>query len=158
VNSRHYERGTAVVETAIVMAAALMLLFFIIDFGRMLFTYETLANATRQAARWAIVRGAGCASSGESGEADCPATQAEIQTYLQTESLGQFITDPTSITVTPTWSNTSSTCTGYTNSTTAAGAGCLITVTSSYPFNFIVPWLSHATITMTSTSEMIMSQ
>jgi Flp pilus assembly protein TadG len=142
------------------MTAALSLLFGIMDFSRLLFTYETLANATREGARWAIVRGADCTSSGESGEADCPATQAEIQTYVQQQSLGQFITNPSGITVTPTWQNpTGSSCQGYTNGTTAAGTGCQVTVSSSYTFSFLLwPFQPSITIPLTSTSVMIMSQ
>jgi Flp pilus assembly protein TadG len=158
MRDRHRERGTAVIETLIVMIAALSLLFGIMDFSRLLFTYETLANATREGARWAIVRGADCPNSGESGEADCPATQTEIQTYVQQQSLGQFITNPSGITVTPTWQDVSG-CSGYTSGTTAAGTGCQITVSSSYTFSFLLwPFQPSITIPLTSTSVMIMSQ
>jgi hypothetical protein len=49
------ERGAAMVEFAIVVAVFLALLLGIIDFGRMLFTWNAAVEATRWGARIAIV-------------------------------------------------------------------------------------------------------
>jgi Flp pilus assembly protein TadG len=157
MSGRYHERGSTLVETAIVLAVTLTLLFGIIDFSRLLFSYETLANAAREGARWAIVRGATCAQSGESGEAACPATAAEIASYVQTQSLAQFMTNPSSIVVTTTWQNETG-CTTFTNSTTAAGPGCQVTLNAAYTFKFLLPFLPKLTVPISSTSTMIVSQ
>ena len=49
--------GQALVEFAIVAPVFFMLLFAIIEGGRFILFYETLNNATREGARYAIVNG-----------------------------------------------------------------------------------------------------
>lgn len=49
------ERGTTTVEFAIVGALALVVLFGVIEVGRMLFVWNTIAEATRRGARVAAV-------------------------------------------------------------------------------------------------------
>jgi TadE-like protein len=50
--------GQALVEFAIVAPVFFLLLFAIIEAGRFILYYETLNNATREGARYAIVNGA----------------------------------------------------------------------------------------------------
>ena len=51
------------VEFALVAPLFFLLLFGIIEAGRFIFYYETLNNATREGARYAIVNGANSTSS-----------------------------------------------------------------------------------------------
>src|SRR4026208_1684579 len=58
-------RGQARAEFALVAPIFFLVLFAIIEAGRFIFYYETLNNATREGARYAIVNGAntlGCAT------------------------------------------------------------------------------------------------
>ncbi len=48
-------RGQALVEFALVLPLFLLLIFGIVDAGRLIFTYNTVANSARDAARVAIV-------------------------------------------------------------------------------------------------------
>src|SRR5829696_8032041 len=50
-------RGQAMVEFALVAPVFFLLLFGVIEGGRFIFYYETLNNATREGARYAIVHG-----------------------------------------------------------------------------------------------------
>ncbi len=50
-------RGTAAVEFALVAPLFILLVFGIIEFGRMLMVQQVLTNATREGARRAIVEG-----------------------------------------------------------------------------------------------------
>jgi Flp pilus assembly protein TadG len=52
---KRYQRGTTVVEFAIVGALLLMLIFAVIETGRALFTLNMLTEATRRGARFAAV-------------------------------------------------------------------------------------------------------
>jgi Flp pilus assembly protein TadG len=145
---RHYERGSALAETAVVMTVLLMLMFGIIDFGRALYTYSFVAQLARQGARWAIVRGAdSCAG----GIDNCNATSAELQTYVQ--SLNEGATNASSISATLT-TGTSPGC------TSGNAPGCTAIVTVTYPFKFLLPFMpsgSLGTIHMSSTSTMVIS-
>jgi Flp pilus assembly protein TadG len=140
-----HERGSSIAEFAIVLTAALTLIMGIVDFGRGLYTYHLIANAARLGTRYAIVRGGACSTAG------CPATQTSIQTYVR--SLAPEL-NPASMTVTTTWSQTSS-CTANPANT----AGCLVNVQVVYPFRFIaLPLLPNYTMSIASTSQMIISQ
>jgi len=49
------ERGQSLVEMALVSLLFLFLLFGILEFGRALWTYNTIVNGTRAGARWGVV-------------------------------------------------------------------------------------------------------
>ena len=62
---RNRSHAQALVEFALVVPWFFLLLFGIIEAGQFIFYYETLSNATREGARYAIVNGAntlGCPS------------------------------------------------------------------------------------------------
>jgi hypothetical protein len=68
--SRHGRRlrhGQALVEFALVAPIFFVLLFAIIEGGRLIFYYHTLGNATREGARYAIVHGMNAADGCPSG-------------------------------------------------------------------------------------------
>lgn len=49
------EKGQSLVEMALVCLIFFFLLFGIVEFGRALWTYNTIVQSTREAARWAVV-------------------------------------------------------------------------------------------------------
>ncbi len=145
--ARFAERGSGIAETAIVMGVVLALLFGIIDFGRTMYTYAFVAQLARQGARWAIVRGSQCTLLDH-----CNASNNDVQTYVRSLSYGA--TDANSITVTTTWPTTDC----PPNYTAVNQPGCLVSVNVQYPFKFIAPFVSGAQLTMSSTSQMVISQ
>lgn len=52
-NQRRNERGTTVAEFAVVALLFFMIIFGIIEFGRLLYTHNALTDATRRGARFA---------------------------------------------------------------------------------------------------------
>jgi Flp pilus assembly protein TadG len=114
-------------------------MFGIIDFGRAMYTYSSVAELARQGARWAIVRGSGCTVLDS-----CNATSAEVQTYVQSLSLGMMNTS--NITAVATWPNNN-----------CKSTGCPVLVTVKYPFSFITGVLPGA-FPMASSSQMVISQ
>ena len=146
----HRERGASMPETAIVMSVLLLLLFGIVEFGRMFYTYSFVATLAREGARWMIVRGSLSCTATPVSPCDVT-TSSALQTYLR--SLNEGATNPNSITTTV----------GFPTCTTSSnhgvnGPGCVVAVTVSYPFTFIAPFVSKATINMTSESQMVISQ
>ncbi len=138
------QRGTSLVETALVMALLLMVLCGIMEAARALYTYHAVANAARLGSRYAIVRGTACTATG------CPATAASIRDFVRSQTL---YVDTTSLLVTPTWP-------GNPGCTDAAkqGPGCLVVVRVQYQFNWAIPFLPLPSLTMVSTSRMLISQ
>ena len=52
------ERGQALVETSLALIVLFIMIFGAIDAGRAVWNYNTLAQATREGTRYAIVHGA----------------------------------------------------------------------------------------------------
>lgn len=148
MNERRFERGVSLPETAIVMAVLLALMFGIMDFGRALYTYSTVAQLARQGARWAVVRGSNCTVYASA----CPAQSGstDIEPYIRSISAGGM--DANSIHASLSWPPPCSS-----TSETANQAGCTASVTVSYRFNFLLPWMPSSSINMSSTSAMVIA-
>jgi Flp pilus assembly protein TadG len=164
MKTTHSQRGSAIVETAIVLLVALMLVLGIMDFGRCLYTYHTISDIARLGARFAIVRGATCnanattlgASTTYCSPTDSKTTGADsndIQTYVRSLPLG--IIDAPNVAVTSTWTATNDCST--TTYSLSNGPGCQVAVQVQYTFKFMWP-IAATSIPMSSTSTMIISQ
>ena len=72
-------RGQSLVEFALVAPLFFMLLFGVMEFGRLVFTWHEVENGTREGMRLAVVRGA------ESGD---PATCGDVQDEFEAQTFG----------------------------------------------------------------------
>jgi Flp pilus assembly protein TadG len=154
------EQGSSVVEFAFIVLLLMAMLLGIIDFCRAAYAYHFVAEAAREATRWAAVNGSTCASdnscNGTSPMNSGPASQADIQNYVT--SLTPPGIDPNKITTTATGvaqANGPAAC-----SSTWDAPGCTVKVKVSYSFSFLFPTVykafsSTSTITLSSSSEMI---
>jgi hypothetical protein len=101
-----------------------------------------VASAARIGTRYAIVHGSSCTLPG------CPVTNTALQTYVQSQVTG---VNSSQLTVLPTYS-TASGCTDPNHQ----GPNCIVKVTVTYPFQFVLSF--NKTWTITSTSQMVISQ
>ena len=76
---KKYQRGATVVEFALVSVLFLTVLLAIMDFGRILFTWNAVAEATRQGARVAVVCDIGAARVLADMQKFAPITSANLQ-------------------------------------------------------------------------------
>jgi Flp pilus assembly protein TadG len=144
------QRGTGLVEQAFILVILLTMLFGIVDFGRALYTYHFVANAAREATRWASVRGTLC----NHALTGCQANTGNVDAYVKNVT-GMGL-DPAKITVTPSWGpppNNSPACVTPYNMPT-----CIVTVSVQYDYTFFFPFLPTAPVRMTSTSKMVITQ
>jgi Flp pilus assembly protein TadG len=144
--------GTATVEFAISASVLLMLVFGIIELSYALYAYNYVSDAARVATRYAVVRGSSC-----TGMPDCGITAAELQTYVQ--GIAYPGIKPGSLSVSTTWLSASST---QPTTWTACGGQCNepgnaveIEVTYSFPL-YLAFWKS-TSLSLTSTSQMVIS-
>ncbi len=154
------EAGQGLVEYAIVITLFVMLLFGIVDFGRVLYTYNYLSDATRDATRWASVNGATCnndsSCNGTNGMNSGPLTSANktsaVVSYLTSHAPpGIDTTKITSTSVTVNFLNLDGTaCSGGLST-----PGCLVQVKLTYPYNFVSPIIYNRTLTLTNSSQMV---
>ena len=140
--------GETLVETAVSFTILLTLVFGIIELGLALYTYNFVSESAREGARYAMVRGSSCTS-------PCTgATNADVQTYIQ--NLGYPGLNASDITATATWPDTGSTCTPSVSPCNNPGNNVMVQVVYAFPWN--PPFFPKRTLTMTSTSEVIISQ
>ncbi len=126
-HSRKYgEKGVTMVESSLIMMVFFFLLIGVMECGRLLSSYHFLANASREAVRWAMVRG------GDSGRA---ADAAAVTRYVKSIAPGM---DTSAITVTTTW-------------TPDNDPGSAVKVDIQYAFVSIVPFIPP--VTMNSASQ-----
>src|SRR5690348_6353444 len=90
------QKGTVIVESAITLVVLLVMLLGIVEGGRLIWTYNTLAFVAREGTRYATVRGSNSSS---------PATTGTVDTYVKGQATGL---DPSLMTVTTTWSPSNS--------------------------------------------------
>ena len=125
-------RGATLVETALGLLLFLMLLVGLIELGRGVWTYTTLAHATRQGARFAMARGT-----------LNPATADQVREAVRTSAVGL---DRTLLTVTTTWES------GLTR-------GGFVRVQVRYPFALVSGGLilSQSRLTLGASSRVVVA-
>ena len=133
------ENGSSVVETAIASIILITMIFGIMVISLALYTYHFISDAAREGTRYAIVRGSTC----QGFPSACPASKSDVQTYVK--GLGFPGIDPSAMTVT-------------TSPSPVGSPGTTVNVTVQYRFPLAIPFLSARTLTMTSSSQMVVSQ
>lgn len=135
------ESGSSIVEFALASLILFSLVFGVMAMCLALYSYNVTAEAARAATRFAIVRGSACTKT-----VPCNAKRTDIETYIR--GIGFPGINPASLSV-PTgccWPN------GNNN------PGSPVQVTVQYTFPLAIPFLPRRTLTMSSTSEMLISQ
>lgn len=142
-------RGQALVEFALVAPIFFLLLFGIIEAGRFILYYQTLNNATREGARYAIVHGSNsfCPSGpmppGQSPPAGCyDLPGAKVVQQVKDSAFG--VLGP-SVVVTPTWGLTGN------------GRDSDVTVRATYTYNAMIPIVPLPPITITAESKLVIN-
>jgi Flp pilus assembly protein TadG len=155
------EDGASAVEFAVSCIILFALLFGICQMSLAMYYYQFTSHAARQATRWAMVRGStSCTNTKDL--AKCNASVDDIKSYVG--GLGLTGATSGSINVTPVWCSASSTTPKTWSScanTTSNAPGNLVKVTVSYPLSFKIPFIPSAksmSLTLTSTSQMVISQ
>jgi len=141
------ERGTALVEFALIAPLLFLLLFGVIEFGRVLNYYNDLTQLSGQGARAAVVSRNPDGSAVGTANADCPANSQTIQCQLAK-------TYPTDGEL----KNGISVCLGtmaadgtITAPTSPPAVGAPITIRTKFTYSFIANIFGFGSITLTST-------
>jgi Flp pilus assembly protein TadG len=148
------QAGSSIVEFAMVSSILFSLVFGLLAICMALYTYNVVAEIAREATRYAIVRGSACSIKTFS---NCNIDQSGLQTHVQGIG-GSFpgIT-PSSLTVTASAiSATGTICTPTLKPCNKPGNPVKVTVT--YAFPLVIPFVPRRTLTMSSTSQMTISQ
>lgn len=167
---RRAERGQALVEFALVVPIFLLLLISIFDLGHVVWANDTLSNAAREAARFAIVHGG-------SESTTCPVGPPGTKTNIPAPSSGCPFPSPSKQSIYDTatgWANAAGTnvtvqacywsvspCTGDTDETSPPATndrGMSVTVTVSANIGLTAPALfGLGSIRLSSSSTMLVN-
>jgi Flp pilus assembly protein TadG len=148
------ENAATLVELALSVSILLSLIFGMIAFCMALYSYNYICNAARAGTRFAIVRGSSCP--GNIVPSACPATQADVQAYIQNLGYPGIYTDSNHLFVTATWPDSGPSCTP--SAVPCNNPGNLVQVKVTYLFPLQLPFISTSTLTLSSTSQMVISQ
>jgi hypothetical protein len=140
---RRRTRGQALVEFALVVPWFFLMLFGIIEAGRFIYYYETLSNATREGARYAIVNGAntlGCPSGPPApGTSGCDVAGNNVVARVRQSALGMA-----GVGVTPTWAPDN-------------GRGSTVRVDATYTYRSLIPIVPLPQITVNAESTLVVN-
>jgi Flp pilus assembly protein TadG len=122
--------GQSIIEFCLVAFMTLIMLLFIVEMGRALLVYATVANAARAGVRYAIVHGSSRAAGAATNDASGPASNpAQVLTVVKDfASAGLLTTSLLVINVT------------YPGASNAPGQSVNITVV--YPYDPLTTWFS----------------
>ena len=144
------EAGSSIVEFAMASIILFTLVFGLLAICLALYSYNVVSEAAREATRYAIVRGSACNSF-----ADCNIDQTGLQTYVR--GIGFPGITPSSLSVVASATTpTGTTCTPTLKPCNNPGNPVQVTVT--YTFPLVIPFVPSRMLTMSSTSQMLISQ
>lgn len=81
-DNKKRSRGQSLVEFALIAPIFFLIIFGILEGGRLVWTYHTLNNATREGLRYAMVRG------DQSTLSDAPITQSTVRDIVEDRGTG----------------------------------------------------------------------
>ncbi len=155
------EEGATLVEFAFAVTVMLTLLFGVLEACLAVYSYDFTAQAAREGARYAIVRGTKCTAASGFG---CGADNAAIQSYLRT--LNYPAIKMNNLTTHTYWYTAASAPPNMNWDTLCATdtpGGCnaqgnAVKVVVNYPFTMNIPFIRPITINMATSSQMVISQ
>ncbi len=124
--------GQAYVEFALCAVVLLMLIFTIVNFSFAIYAYNFVSYAAREGTRYAAVRGSANST---------PASTSDVSNFVLAEAYGLRSDN---LTVTTTWNPNNS-------------PGSVVKVQVQYSLTLIVPFMQLAPLSLTSTSQMVIS-
>ena len=143
--SRRRTRGQALVEFALVAPVFFLILFAIIEAGRFMFYYETLNNATREGARYAIVNGyrsLDCPSGPPAPNSrSCDTTGENVKARVRAAAFGAL---GAGVVVDPEWWNDN-------------GRGSTVIVKATFTYSSLIPIVPLPPITVEAESRLVIN-
>jgi Flp pilus assembly protein TadG len=153
---RRGEQGQSIVEMALSITLLLAILFVLIETCLAAYSYHFISDAAREGTRYAIVRGSTSALNCPSNPAvACPAAASDIQNYVASIAFPGVQIAPADVNVAWSANPAGVTCAP---SPTCNNPGDMVQVTVAYPFPLSLLFVPQVAITLSSTSEMVISQ
>jgi Flp pilus assembly protein TadG len=159
------DEGGAIAEMAFSTILIMTMFVAIFQLSLACYSYNSVTEAARESARWAMVRGSMC-STYTPTQTNCGASSTDIQNYAKSAvAIDWSACTNSKPCVTASWSK-ATTVTGVQQATTTwtscsnqcNNPGNLVIVNVSYPYTFNIPFVNKFPITLKSQAGMIISQ
>lgn len=140
-NKRHARRGATIVEFALTFLLFLLVVLTLLEIGRGIWTYTTLAHAARQAGRYCIISGS-----------ENPTTIANIETVVKRHCMGLNLPD---VSVSCVWNPAAT----PKLDPALVRRGDIVEIKVNYPFRLVTSplVLAQSTLMMSSTTRMVVA-
>ncbi|HEY0263077.1 MAG TPA: TadE/TadG family type IV pilus assembly protein [Granulicella sp.] len=147
------EHGSELVEFAMSSLIFFLMLLGLFEFCLALYADHFVSYAASEGARYAVVRGSSWASSCGASYAtySCTAAGSNVSDYVKSITPGGITVSHLTVNTTYQAGPSGGGCTG-------PDLGCMVQVTVSYPFDFLLPLVSVSAFTLQSSSAMTVSQ
>ena len=151
------DAGSEIVEFALSISVWLAAAFLIMYGSFALYAAHFVANASNEAARYAMVRGSSWSgASCSTNLLTCSATSDDISTYVKS-SLPPGLS-AAKLTVSTAWPGKTSTGSTCDTEDGSNSPNCVVNVTVSYSFRFPVPFFTQNTLPFSSTSSVTITR
>ncbi|WP_047491804.1 TadE/TadG family type IV pilus assembly protein [Terriglobus sp. TAA 43] len=152
------ETGNTLLETALCLSVVLLVILGIMECSLAVYTEHYVESAAASGARYAMVRGGTYSgiSCGAATSYYCQAGTSDILNYIKANAAPGI--KVSNLSVTASWPGTAGTSSACDTAQGSNSPGCLVTVTVSYPFTFMLPIPLHKGITLLASRSTIISQ
>jgi Flp pilus assembly protein TadG len=141
-------RGQATVEFTLIFVLFMVFIFMIVDGGRAILYYDSVSHLAREGTRYAIVRGSTSKCS-----PDCPASVANIESFVKSRAIGVSVKK-----VEVCWWKTTANCVADPHNPSNKAPGSTVQVRVESDFDPVVPFIPQGVLGLSSTTEMIIAQ
>ena len=148
------ETGSELVEMALTVPMLFAVLCGVVYSSFALYATHFVANAAKEAARYAVVRGStwGGTSCQSPSSFDCTATDTDVSNFVAAELPPGLSSGNLSVSTTwPGTTNSGSTCDTLNGDNSP---NCEVSVQVNYQFTFPVPWVNQGVLPLSSSAEM----
>ena len=154
------ESGSSLVELATTTSLLMMSICGVMDCSRALYADHFVSNASTEAARYAMTRGAtwGTTVCTTSATTSCNATSSNVLTFVKGIAPFGVSTASTALTVTTTWPGTTPAGSTCNYASVYNSVGCTVKVNVKYNYSFVLPFLPKNTLVLSSTAAFPIAQ
>jgi Flp pilus assembly protein TadG len=140
LHARKSDRGETIIEFTLATVMLVILLLSVVEMGRMVLVYNTVANAARAGVRYAVVHGGDRTGSGANGPSGSGST-TQVQTVVK-DFAGAANLTPANLSITVSYPDGGN------------DAGSRVSVAVQYAYDPLVSYfISMLSVNMSSTSE-----
>lgn len=147
------QTGSAYIEAAVAFSLLVSMMVGVLEISLAFYTLHFVAEAAREASRFAIVRGSSSCSNSPN-LSYCNATSDQIATWVKGLQFPGI--DPSNLTVTASWPSSGASC--YPSTAPCNNPGNIVNVNVMYSFPLNVPFYGRSSINLQSSSQMVISQ